>query len=716
MKQDIPEEKEKNLIDNYDDIDMDNEEKSEKELKVKSQKKDDGNFFNNNKNTLIILAIFILVIIGSFIISNKNKNKEKKYTYNEFILDLQQEKIEKVQTETGSKSVLVILKDKERIKEEKAKKEAIKNEKDSVKKENLEKELKAYKEKKKNESIDNQNKKNNIFKFNADFFKKTKEEEKDEQERIKKLVVPDIETFSSFVQDKVKEGSDVIFEITEPPVYLSLLAAIFNMLPFILFGILVYYTIKMQNFGNKNKFYDDEAKQESKIKFSDVAGLDEEKGELVEIVDFLKNPDKYNKMGAKIPKGVLLYGAPGTGKTLVVKAIAGESGVPFISMSGSEFVEMFAGLGASRVRKLFEQARKVAPCIIFIDEIDAIGTIRTNGGSGGDSENNQTLNQLLVEMDGFDSSENIIVIAATNRPELLDQALLRPGRFDRHIAIPKPDIIGREEILKLHAQNKPISKNIDFKELAGDTSGFTGADLANILNEAAIHATRHKRKEIIQEDIEEAIKKVTIGLEKQNRVVSKKDRKITAYHESGHAIVSRCLKTTEKVKEVSIISRGMAGGYTMYKSSEDKSYVSKTELLEQLITLFGGRAAEEIYIKDISTGASNDLKVATNIAKEMIIGYGMSEKIGPISMHFDDPNDLHFLGLDVTKETGNEIKKVLIDGYKKAVQILKEQENTIHDLANVLIEKEKITGEEFEQIFVRNQKDSKFLDSSYNGE
>lgn len=666
---------------------------------------DKDNFWGKNKNTFLIILIISFIVLGSLIFSKIKNNKEKKYTYNEFITDLQDSKLEKITAETGSRLANVRLKSDARIKKEKEFKEKI-DSLEGQEKEAAENEFRKYKE---NQRVE-------IEKESDPKDRKSKEKLEEINKRTKKLIVPDTETFSGFVQDKIKEGSDVIFEITTPPVYLSILGTLFNMLPIILFGILVYYTLKMQNIGGKNKFYDDDAKHESRIKFKDVAGLDEEKVELVEIVDFLKNPDKYNRMGAKIPKGVLLYGAPGTGKTLVVKAIAGESGVPFISMSGSEFVEMFAGLGASRVRKLFEQARKVAPCIIFIDEIDAIGSARTSGGSGGDSENNQTLNQLLVEMDGFDTSENIIVIAATNRPELLDQALLRPGRFDRHISIPKPDIIGREEILRLHAANKPVSKDINFKELAGDTAGFTGADLANILNEAAIHATRNKRDEIIQEDIEEAIKKVTIGLEKQNRVVSKKDRKITAYHESGHAIVSRCLKTTEKVKEVSIISRGMAGGYTMYQSTEDKSYISKTELYENIVSLFGGRAAEEIYIKDISTGASNDLKVATNIAKEMVVSYGMSSKIGPIHMHFDDPNDLNFLGLDVTKETGVEINKILVDGYKEAIKILKNQEQTIHEVSKVLMDKEKISGDEFEEIFLKNQKDDKYLDETFKGE
>ena len=403
-------------------------------------------------------------------------------------------------------------------------------------------------------------------------------------------------------------------------------------------------------------------------------------------------------MGAKIPKGILLYGKPGTGKTLIAKAIAGEAGVPFISMSGSEFIEMFAGLGASRVRKLFEKAKKMAPCIIFIDEIDAIGSRRTSN-SGAETENNQTLNQLLVEMDGFDSNETIIVLAATNRPEMLDKALLRPGRFDRQITIPAPDLNGREEILKLHAKNKKFENDIDFKSIAGDTAGFTGAELANVLNESAILATRRKHKKITNLDIEDAVKKITVGLEKHNRVVSDKDKKLTAYHEAGHAIVSKFLETQTEVKEVSIIPRGVAGGYTMYKTNEDKFYVSKTELLEKMVALMGGRAAEKIALNEISTGASNDIEVATGIAKDMLTVYGMSDSLGPVSLKVDDPYQLQIFGENVIDEVGNQIKILIDNAYITAQKILAEHMDILDEVAQTLLEKEKITAEEFEEFF-----------------
>ena len=355
----------------------------------------------------------------------------------------------------------------------------------------------------------------------------------------------------------------------------------------------------MQGLGDKGKVYDSDKGKETNVTFQDVAGLEEEKTELIEIVEFLKKPKKFHEMGAKIPKGILLCGKPGTGKTLIAKAIAGEAGVPFISMSGSEFIEMFAGLGASRVRKLFEKAKKISPCIIFIDEIDAIGSRRTNA-SGAESENNQTLNQLLVEMDGFETNETIIVLAATNRPEMLDKALLRPGRFDRQIVIAAPDAKGREEILKIHAENKKIETNVDLKEIALDTAGFTGAELANVLNEAAITATINKHTAITKTDIEDAVKKVTVGLEKHSRVISEKDKKLTAYHEAGHAIVSKFLETQLDVKEVSIIPRGVAGGYTMYKTNEDKYYVSKTDrkriLDGKTVYIYGaGQRGKKVY-------------------------------------------------------------------------------------------------------------------------
>lgn len=414
-----------------------------------------------------------------------------------------------------------------------------------------------------------------------------------EEERTKTVLVPSLQAFMELVQEKVdKEGLKV--DLKQEPInpILRTTDTLFSMLPTILLVVLMFMIFKMQGLGgdNNGKVYGGEENRKTGVKFEDVAGLDEEKGELIEIVDFLKNPKSYLDMGAKIPRGILLYGKPGTGKTLIAKAIAGEAGVPFISMSGSEFIEMFAGLGASRVRKLFEKAKKMAPCIIFIDEIDAIGSRRTSS-SGAESENNQTLNQLLVEMDGFASNETIIVLAATNRPEMLDKALLRPGRFDRQVTIPTPDLNGREAILKLHCKDKKISPEVDFRSLAGDTAGFTGAELANVLNESAIIATREGHEAITNEDIENAIKKITVGLEKHNRVVSEKDKKLTAYHEAGHAVVSKFLPTQTDVKEVSIIPRGLAGGYTMYKTNEDKFYISRTELLEKMVALMGGRAA-----------------------------------------------------------------------------------------------------------------------------
>lgn len=434
-----------------------------------------------------------------------------------------------------------------------------------------------------------------------------------EEEKEKKAIVPNTESFIDLVQEKVAEGNEI--ELVQKPrsVFAQIPGFMISFLPTFIMLALFIMLFKMQGLGEKGKVYDD-TERKTKVKFDDVAGLDEEKEELVEIVEFLKKPEKFTKMGAKIPKGVLLYGKPGTGKTLIAKAIAGEAEVPFISMSGSEFIEMFAGLGASRVRKLFEKARKLAPCIVFIDEIDAIGS-RRSSNSGAETENNQTLNQLLVEMDGFSSEETIIVLAATNRPEMLDKALLRPGRFDRQITIPTPDLKGRLEILKIHAEDKRIADDVNLESIAEDTAGLTGAELANILNEAAIIATKNKHEDIENEDIEEAVKKVTVGLEKRTRVYSEKDKKLTAYHEAGHAVVSRYLPTQTDVKEVSIIPRGVAGGYTMYKSDEDKYYISKTEMQEKLIALLGGRAAEKLVLDDISTGASNDIEVATRNSK-----------------------------------------------------------------------------------------------------
>ena len=496
-------------------------------------------------------------------------------------------------------------------------------------------------------------------------------------EEEKGAIVPNTQAFIELIQEKTLQGNAIELIQKQQNVFYTAFQYLFSLLPTILLLVLFVAVFKMQGLGDKGKVYDAETTK-SKIKFNDVAGLDEEKNEMIEIVDFLKEPKKFYEMGAKIPRGVLLCGQPGTGKTLIAKAIAGEAKVPFISMSGSEFIEMFAGLGASRVRKLFEKAKKIAPCIVFIDEIDAIGSRRTSG-SGAETENNQTLNQLLVEMDGFDT---IIVLAATNRPEMLDKALLRPGRFDRQITIALPDMKGREEILKIHAKDKKFADNVSMKDIAGDTAGFTGAELANILNEAAIIATIKKHEAITQNDIEEAVKKVTVGLEKQSRVISEKDKRLTAFHEAGHAIVSSQLETQKDIKEVSIIPRGVAGGYTMYKTNEDKYYISKTEMEEKLIALLGGRAAEKLVLNDISTGASNDIEVATQIAIN-------TEK---------DPYELQLLGEKFGDAIGAEVKIMLDTAYARAQTILTNNMDKLHVVAEVLIQKEVISAEEFEEI------------------
>lgn len=519
-----------------------------------------------------------------------------------------------------------------------------------------------------------------------------------DEEKPKTGIVPSTQAFIELVQEKVKDGNEIELVQVKPSVVSTIFTSVLNFLPTILMIVLFVLIFQMYGLGDKGKVYESES-EESKTKFDDVAGLDEEKQEMVEIVDFLKNPEEFYKMGAKVPRGVLLCGEPGTGKTLIAKAIAGEADVPFISMSGSEFIEMFAGLGASRVRKLFEKAKKLSPAIIFIDEIDAIGARRTDA-SGAETENNQTLNQLLVEMDGFEKDSTIIVIAATNRPEMLDKALLRPGRFDRRIIIGLPDMRGREEILNIHAKNKKLAVDVDLKNIASDTAGFTGAELANILNEAAIIATVNKHEAITNKDIDDALKKVTVGVEKHSRVMSEKDKRITAYHEAGHAVVSRFLETQKDIKEVSIIPRGVAGGYTMYKSNEDKCYISKTEMSEKLISLLGGRAAEKLVIKDISTGASNDIEVATDIAKKMITIYGMSDVVGPISINLEkDPYQMQLFGENIENTIGSEVTVLVNNAYVEAQKILLDHMDKLNELAQLLIEKEVISGAEFEKIF-----------------
>ncbi len=523
-----------------------------------------------------------------------------------------------------------------------------------------------------------------------------KVKQKDVEEE-KTTIIPNTESFMELVQQKVAEGNEIEL-IQKPRSLLSQIPSfIISFLPTAIMLALFIMIFKMQGLGEKGKVYDD-TERKTKVKFDDVAGLDEEKEELVEIVEFLKKPEKFTKMGAKIPKGVLLYGKPGTGKTLIAKAIAGEADVPFISMSGSEFIEMFAGLGASRVRKLFEKARKLSPCIVFIDEIDAIGSRRTSN-SGAETENNQTLNQLLVEMDGFSSEETIIVLAATNRPEMLDKALLRPGRFDRQITIPTPDLNGRLEILKIHSKDKRISDDVNLESIAEDTAGFTGAELANILNEAAIIATKRKHEDIERDDIEEAVKKVTVGLEKRARVISEKDKKLTAYHEAGHAVVSKYLPTQTDVKEVSIIPRGVAGGYTMYKSDEDKYYISKTEMKEKLIALLGGRAAEKLVLDDISTGASNDIEVATKIARDMVTKYGMSDNLGPIDFQGKEPYEMQLFGENIGDKIGQEVKELIDNAYEEAQKLLKEHRDKLDNIAETLLQKEKINEEDFKKFF-----------------
>ncbi len=461
---------------------------------------------------------------------------------------------------------------------------------------------------------------------------------------------------------------------------------------------------KMSQFSRANTR--NQAANGKKVTFADVAGADEEKQELEEIVDFMKNPKKYQELGARIPKGVLLVGPPGTGKTLLAKAVAGEANVPFFSISGSDFVEMFVGVGASRVRDLFDQAKKHTPSIIFIDEIDAVGRQRGAGLGGGHDEREQTLNQLLVEMDGFTDNQNIIVMAATNRRDILDPALLRPGRFDRQITVNYPDIKGREEILKVHTRNKKLSPDINLATIAKGTAGFTGADLENLVNEAALLAARENRKAIIQSDIEEATIKVVTGPEKKSRVVTEAERRLTAFHEAGHAVCTYFCPTQDKVHHVTIIPRGSAGGFTMHLPEHDKSYVSKTEMAENLIVLLGGRVAEAIVLDDISTGASNDIERATNVARSMVTRYGFSDNLGPV-VYGTDSSEV-FLGRDysqgrnysesVAAEIDKEIRVLIDKAYKKAEELLTAHRDKLDTIANYLLEHEKVNGEDFERL------------------
>ncbi len=526
------------------------------------------------------------------------------------------------------------------------------------------------------------------------------------------------EDIKGYVQDYNKEHKDkpIVFDYkksSDNSWLLSLLPTVLMIAVIVIFYIYIMKRMSGGMGGDPTKpgsFGKTKIKNMNEEKhratFDDVAGADEEKEELEEIVEFLKEPKKFNELGAKIPKGVLLVGPPGTGKTLLARAVAGEAGVPFFSMSGSDFVEMFVGVGASRVRDLFDQAKKNSPCIIFIDEIDAVGRQRGTGLGGGHDEREQTLNQLLVEMDGFGVNEGIIIIAATNRPDILDPALMRPGRFDRQVVVGYPDVRGREAILKVHSRKKPLAPDVKLSVIAKSTAGFTGADLENLLNEAALLAARKGRKAITMEEIEEATIKVVVGAEKKSKVMSDKEKLLTAYHEAGHAITFYACETQDPVHQISIVPRGMAGGYTMPLPSEDKSYRSKQEMEEDIVVCLGGRVAEALVLDDISTGASNDIEKATKTARDMVTRYGMSEKLGPIN--YTSGSSEVFLGRDMghgrdfSERTAaiidDEVLSLVKNGYNKAEQILKQYMDKLHEVAKYLLKHEKMDGEAFEQV------------------